>query len=413
MKILIFKFIFGLLVCGLINNSLFAQSYFDIDNCTILDSNNEPVPYAAIELINTHVATISDINGNFSLLKLPKIYINDTLRLSHLAYSDTIISIKRILSGEKHIYMKEQNNTLNEVVVKPGNIHSDIKALNLLRLAIDKINDNYSDSIYSQMGEFHFLTISEISGDSIVFVKGIDNILLPSIIHNIQNLPNQQVHIDTLYDEREKFLKTTIDSSFNYRSLIPFFCDYRVIGYYLNYGIIGNAFPLTNKNIYKYNYHIKDTVYINNSHYVRIKLTPKDYSSFSFHGKFVVNTNNYHIKNINLNLVRHKSNVYREKSLIIGAKNMNILMPIYDLSMEIGFTNSIDNKKSFLSNVDIEAAFNIIAPSMNIDTDRIKTTYRISNFAQYKTNNNKLRQKNPTRMQKRLMKKIKKIIKES
>lgn len=172
------------------------------------------------------------------------------------------------------------------------------------------------------------------------------------------------------------------------------------------------AFPLTNNNIGKYNYYIDDTVRINNSDYVRIKLKPKKHMLFSFHGELTINTKNYHINDINLNLVRHKSNAYHEKSIVIGGKNMVIAMPIYDFNMQIGFTEMTNFNKSYLSYVNIETAYNIVVPSLSIDTDRIMTRYEISDFAPHKTNNNKLNKKNPTRMQKRLIKKIQKIINE-
>ena len=110
--------------------------------------NSEPVSYATICLVNSSYNTLTNENGQF-IFKIPSSIKQRQLQITHIGYRPFTI-----LASEDSLYsiqLEEQPFELKEVVVKK------INPVELLKNAIAKIPDNYSNQPY-RMGGFYRMT---------------------------------------------------------------------------------------------------------------------------------------------------------------------------------------------------------------------------------------------------------------
>ena len=110
-----------------LSNTLSSQSlkvYGVITNVI----NNEPIPFANIIIEGTSIGTISDINGNYEILKLPAGSYN--FKCSYIGY-DTNIKSEIMVSSNKNLRLdfslSENSEILGEVKVQ-GNTFNKTKA---------------------------------------------------------------------------------------------------------------------------------------------------------------------------------------------------------------------------------------------------------------------------------------------
>ena len=110
-----------------LSNTLSSQSvkvYGVITNVL----NNEPIPFANIIIEGTSIGTISDINGNYEILKLPAGSYN--FKCSYIGY-DTNIKSEIMVSSNKNLRLdfslSENSEILGEVKVQ-GNTFNKTKA---------------------------------------------------------------------------------------------------------------------------------------------------------------------------------------------------------------------------------------------------------------------------------------------
>ncbi len=93
-----------------------AYSQITIKGWVLEQSNNKPIAYVNIGILNTGISTISNEDGSFSLI-VPAAYSNDALRSSAIGYSQKDIPVQSFISHEITIYLKEEIIQLNEVIV--------------------------------------------------------------------------------------------------------------------------------------------------------------------------------------------------------------------------------------------------------------------------------------------------------
>lgn len=107
-----------LLICGVV--SLYSQNISKEASGYVYDENGDPMIGVSIRLLSTKKATVTDINGYFSLKNIDKEKYQ--LQFSFIGYKNHIISLSK--SNKKiRITMKEDSQTLKEVVVR-SNINS-------------------------------------------------------------------------------------------------------------------------------------------------------------------------------------------------------------------------------------------------------------------------------------------------
>ena len=91
-----------------------------IRGTAIDDASNKPLAYAAVVIINSQTGTITDSVGNFTITNV--VVGRYDLQISMIGYQSLVIKEIQVSSGKEvflNISLKENTNTLTEVIVKP------------------------------------------------------------------------------------------------------------------------------------------------------------------------------------------------------------------------------------------------------------------------------------------------------
>jgi len=112
---------------------------FNIYYGKIVDSNaRNPLPFATIELTGSNVATVSNIDGEFTL-KVAKGSSASEMKVSYVGYSNEFIPLDDFKGSKTlSIGMKTSSTSLKEVTVRPQD------AVELLLETIASVRNNYS-----------------------------------------------------------------------------------------------------------------------------------------------------------------------------------------------------------------------------------------------------------------------------
>ena len=161
-----------------------------------------------------------------------------------------------------------------------------------------------------------------------------------------------------------------------------------------------------------YSFNITDSTIEQNKKYVYISFTPNEHKAFTFHGQIKICTDDYSLDMLDIKLLRHQNNC--SKNQIIGSSNIKLQIPIYDFHAHFDLCSKTTKalQKTHLKSAHIDATFSVNNPKHLIDTERICIRYEIPNFYPYKTMDKRLYRKNPNVLQKRIIKKVEKMIKE-
>lgn len=108
-----------ILICGLLFISLSGQAQQNtIITGKVYDTlTNEPMPFVNILLLGTRVGAVSDIDGNYSITTTVHA---DSIRAQYIGYNTTVLPIKNGVKQVINIPMSVTTNTLNVVVIYPG-----------------------------------------------------------------------------------------------------------------------------------------------------------------------------------------------------------------------------------------------------------------------------------------------------
>ncbi|MBN1251225.1 MAG: carboxypeptidase-like regulatory domain-containing protein [Bacteroidales bacterium] len=134
------------LILGLIFLSgqvLFGQVYnqeFTTFKGKVKDKdNNKEIVFANISIVGTHVGTVTNLDGEFTI-KVKKSSEAQEILFSHIGYDNNKISTSDLKAENNLIYLQVSSKPLNEVTVRPTD------AKKLIRQAIEKVHLNYSNS---------------------------------------------------------------------------------------------------------------------------------------------------------------------------------------------------------------------------------------------------------------------------
>ncbi len=105
----------------------------------VLDGKSGRIlPFAAIEALGSNIATVSNIDGDFSI-KIPKDSKISELKISYIGFSNEIVALTRFIGGKPaHIELSPSSVQLEEVTIRPKD------ALKLMADVLDNIKENYS-----------------------------------------------------------------------------------------------------------------------------------------------------------------------------------------------------------------------------------------------------------------------------
>ncbi len=103
-----------------------------VDNWT-----REPVVFANVFILGTHIGTVTNADGEF-IIKVPKRYLNHTLRITSLGYKNLEFPIRSLNPYGNQFDLEPAAIPLKEVMI----VRSD--PVQLLHEALSKITQNYS-----------------------------------------------------------------------------------------------------------------------------------------------------------------------------------------------------------------------------------------------------------------------------
>jgi CubicO group peptidase (beta-lactamase class C family) len=108
-------------------------------------ATNEPIPYATVRLTGKAITTMTNDKGRF-LLKVPVSAKGDSLTVTHVGFTPGILPVQTADTGMLTMALNPSPGQLTAVEVRPPN------PLALIRKAIEKIPENYPDSLFRLTG---------------------------------------------------------------------------------------------------------------------------------------------------------------------------------------------------------------------------------------------------------------------
>ncbi len=109
-----------LLICLFFGSASFLKAQ-DVIKGTILDQNNQPIPYVNVGVLNTAIGTVSQENGQFELL-VDQVKASDTIKISTIGFSSrafVLQNLRSMLEQNPQIKLSAIQYDLAEVTVKP------------------------------------------------------------------------------------------------------------------------------------------------------------------------------------------------------------------------------------------------------------------------------------------------------
>lgn len=85
-----------LLICLFLGSASLLKAQ-DVIKGTILDQNNNPVPYVNIGVLNTAIGTVSQENGQFELV-VDQVKATDTIKISTIGFSSRAFVLQNLRS---------------------------------------------------------------------------------------------------------------------------------------------------------------------------------------------------------------------------------------------------------------------------------------------------------------------------
>lgn len=105
----------------------------------IIDSETKkPVIFANVYISETSIGTVSNSDGEFTL-KIPLINLDKKISIDYIGYKSAEIDIKSINKDYIEVMMIEDPISIQEIIVRVDD------PLKLLKMALNKIHENYSD----------------------------------------------------------------------------------------------------------------------------------------------------------------------------------------------------------------------------------------------------------------------------
>ncbi len=131
--------VFFLCICGKNMAQDANTAVFQIVDQT----NNQPIVFATVILVNSKVGVISDKNGNF---RIPNKYLtqHESLKISCIGYQTHTFNVGTLQSQNQYVLKLSQKiESLDEVIIEARIKEKQYGAKKIVRFALKKIPDNY------------------------------------------------------------------------------------------------------------------------------------------------------------------------------------------------------------------------------------------------------------------------------
>jgi Family of unknown function (DUF5686)/CarboxypepD_reg-like domain len=277
-------------------------------------STSEGMPYVSIVALGTTQGTVSDMDGNYSLVINGKV---DSIRAVYVGYFPTTLPVKTGTTQVLNIPMKENTIQLHEVTIIPG----ENPAVTILKQVWkhkpenDKENlDSYQYEAYNKL-EFDLNNIPEKMQKSRVMKP------VKFIFDNIDTTnPSEKPHLPLFFSEsvsdfyyrkdpktKKEIIKGSKVSGVQDASIAQFTGDmYQNVDIYENNIVIfGKTFasPISTNGQAYYRYYLIDSMTIDGRWCYQIQFKPKRKQELLFIGNVWIADTAFAVKRIEMNIV--------------------------------------------------------------------------------------------------------------
>lgn len=315
-----------LLVCVLASATGYAQT---VVSGKVTDAGSgDPIPFANVVFKGTSVGITTDFDGNYTLKTTTPV---DSLQASYIGYFPKTKAVKRGVTQVINFQLEEQLNSLNEVVITPG----ENPAFEILKRVDEnrKLHDKRRLTAY----EYETYTKIEIDIDNMSekfrkrkiiqkitqVLDSVDRIagedgkpILPLFIsENVSKL----YYRDNPRLKTENILKSKItgigieDGDMVTQLVGSSFQEYNFYQHWLS--IVSKEFisPIADAGRLYYEYDLTDSVYINGFYCYRIDFTPKSPQDLAFTGTMWITKHEYALKQIDATVGKQANLNFIEK----------------------------------------------------------------------------------------------------
>ena len=283
----------------------------------VFDEANEPVAFATILFKGSIEGTITDENGKF-YLESKKNW--SQLVVSFIGYENLEIELSKKVTFNLKLVIKEETNTLNEVVIAVGKQpKKNNPAIAILEKIWKKRRQNglkkfnqYNYKKYEKV-EFDLNTIDStfkekglFRGMQFVF-KNIDTSAITgkTYLPIFLNESVSEVFGDNTLSKEKETIRGNKNTGFsNNQAIINFiddlYNDYNIYDNYIKLFYKSFVSPLSKTGINNYNYFLSDSAFIKNKWCYNIIYYPRRKNELTFKGDFWVNDTTFAIAEINM-----------------------------------------------------------------------------------------------------------------
>ena len=283
----------------------------------VFDEANEPVAFATILFKGSIEGTITDENGKF-YLESKKNW--SQLVVSFIGYENLEIELSKKVTFNLKLIIKEETNTLNEVVIAVGKQpKKNNPAISILEKIWKKRRQNglkkfnqYNYKKYEKV-EFDLNTIDSTFKEKSLFrgmqfvFKNIDTSAITgkTYLPVFLNESVSEVFGDNTLNKEKETIRGNKNTGFsNNQAIINFiddlYNDYNIYDNYIKLFYKSFVSPLSKTGINNYNYFLSDSAFIKNKWCYNIIYYPRRKNELTFKGDFWVNDTTFAIAEINM-----------------------------------------------------------------------------------------------------------------
>lgn len=330
----------------------------------VVDSNNQPIPYANIVFKGSKIGVVSNEDGRF-YIESPNNY--SVLLVSFVGFPTREVKLPKQINYDFKVVLKE-NNALNEVVIYAGKTSKkNNPALDILRKIWERRRKNglkmfkqYQYDKYEKV-EFDMNSIDSAMMKSKIFdgmefvFENIDTskVTGKTYLPIFLNESLSEVYGDNVSQKSKEILKANKNSGLGSGDGVNTFIkdlynDYDIYDNYLNLFDKSFTSPLSRTGIEVYNYVLADTAYIDNKLCYNIVFYPRRKSELTFKGDFWVNDTTFAIKKINMAITK-SANINWVKDIYLEQEfevlNDSVFLPTRDFMMSDFALNKKEKSK--------------------------------------------------------------------
>jgi hypothetical protein len=274
---------------------------------------NLPIPYVTVVFQGTYIGTTSDLNGNYNLSSLKA---TASIEVSAVGYIKQVFKIKINQLNKLDITLVEDNVTLGEITVRPGedpvlalfkrvvehkkqNNPSDFpswqtKLYSKTEVDIKNINGSLRKKKLLKQFNFVFNYIDSLELEGKTFLPVFFTETVSEYSHNSVTKANQEIIIANKASGMTSDLITQFSGKM-YEGVNPY-------DNYIMISDIGLISPLNSLGLQFYRYSLMDSVMVNGRKIYEISFKPRLPQDPTFKGKFWIEDQSFALTKLDMQL---------------------------------------------------------------------------------------------------------------